>query len=163
MEQIKQTVEDGSVQVSEMVAAIVGTQTQEIDSYVDQVRTLFLSNCDIPDADLDKIILQIPVLIFHLIRVLQEIDIRKGVASESAKFSEHEALMEATGTVSEKQAKASNATIKNRIVGLAYKSASSLIQAKINAAMEILSSAKKVQQRRLEEMRLTKLGANAVG
>ena len=68
-----------------------------------------------------------------------------------------------TGTVAEKQAKASNSAIKERAVQLAYKVASSMVQSKVNSAMEILSSAKKVQQRRLEEMKLTKMAGNSVG
>lgn len=163
MQDIMQNVEDGSSQVQEMVDTIISDSTKEIDDYITNVRTLFLGSSDIADSDLDKIILQIPVCIYHLTKILQEIDIRKGVSAENAKFYENEALLNATGTVVEKQAKATNSTIKNRVVSLAYKSATSLIQAKMNGAMEILGSAKRVQQRRLEEMKLTKMAGNSIG
>ena len=158
---IRMSVENGSLQVSQMVDSIIGTNSVEIDQYIDQVRTSFLNDSQILDDDLDKIILKIPVYIYYLTQVLQEIDIRKGVSAENAKYSENEILLQSTGTVAEKQAKAINATVNNRVVQLAYKTASSKIQAKMNGAMEILSSAKKVQQRRLEEMKLTKMAGNA--
>lgn len=162
MQELLTGVENGSKQVQDMVDTIIGDSTKEIDNYIDNVRNLFLTSPDMADSELDKIILQIPVYIYHLTRILQEIDVRKGVSAENAKFYENEALLQATGTVAEKQAKATNTTIKNRIVSLAYKSATSLVQAKMNGAMEILGSAKKVQQRRLEEMKLTKMAANSV-
>lgn len=162
MNEIVQGVETGSEQVNEMVRTIVGNSTQQIDEFIDKVKSLFLSSNGLNDGELDRIMLEIPVHIYYLCSVLQDIDVKKGVALENAKFYENEQLLVATGTVAEKQAKATNSTIKNRVVALAFKSATSLIQAKINGAMEILSSAKKVQQRRLEEMKLTKLAGNSV-
>ena len=163
LNEIRNTVETGSIQVKEMVESIIGTTCSEIDSYIVNVRNSFLNADQISDEDLDKIILKIPVYIYYLTQVLQEIDIRKGISAENAKFNENEALLQSVGTVAEKQAKATNATVNDRIVQLAYKSASSTIQAKMNGAMEILGSAKKVQQRRLEELKLTKLAGNSVG
>ncbi len=160
---IKESVESGSLQVADMVNSIIGTNSQEIDEYIDKVRHSFLNDSQLLDGDLDKIILKIPVYIYYLTQVLQEIDIRKGIAAENAQYVENETLINSTGTVAEKQAKAQNATVNNRVVQLAYKNASGKIQAKINAAMEILNSAKRVQQRRLEEMKLTKAAGNAVG
>ena len=163
LNEIRSTVENGSLQVKEMVDNIIGSACSEIDSYVINVRNSFLNADKISDEDLDKIILKIPVYIYYLTQILQEIDIRKGISAENAKYNENEALLQSTGTVAEKQAKATNSTVNDRVVQLAYKSASATIQAKMNGAMEILSSAKKVQQRRLEELKLTKMAGNSVG
>lgn len=162
LDNIKTSVESGSIQVSQMVDSIIGNNSTEIDEYINFVRNLFLNSSQILDDDLDKIILKIPVYIYYLTQILQEIDIRKGVSAENAKYTENEVLLQSTGTVAEKQAKATNATVNNRVVQLAYKTASAKIQAKMNGALEILNSAKKVQQRRLEEMKLTKQAGNAV-
>lgn len=162
MEKILNEVESSSAQVHDMVRSIVNNNTNELDVYIDSIRELFLSDKPIPDGDLDKIILKIPTYIYYLTQVQQQIDIRKGVSAESAKYTENQCLLGATGTVVEKQAKAANDTINNRVVQLAYKTASALIQSKVNGAMEILASAKRVQQRRLEEMRLTKTAGDSV-
>ena len=163
LQNIRESVESGSLQVADMVNSIIGNNSQEIDDYINIVRHSFLNDSQILDGDLDKIILKIPVYIYYLTQVLQEIDIRKGISAENAQYVENETLINSTGTVAEKQAKAQNATVNNRVVQLAYKNAAGKIQAKINAAMEILNSAKRVQQRRLEEMKLTKAAGNAVG
>ena len=155
-------VESSSVQVKEMVDHIIGDTTNDIDNYVDGIKSVFLNN-NVSDADLDKIILQIPVYIYYLTTIIQDLEVKKGISNETAKFKENESLLMVTGTVAEKQAKASNSAIKERAVQLAYKVASSMVQSKVNSAMEILSSAKKVQQRRLEEMKLTKMAGNSVG
>lgn len=160
--ELKAETERNSQQVNEMVAEILSNKTTELDSYIENVRTLFLNVDKIMDEDLDKIILQIPVYIYYLIHIIQDIEVHKGISAESSKYKENQALLEATGTVVEKQSKASNAVIQDRIVQLAYKTASATLQAKMNAAMEILSSAKKVQQRRLEEMKLTKTAGSSV-
>ena len=52
---------------------------------------------------------------------------KKGISAENAKYFENDSLLGATGTVAEKQAKASNASIKDRVAQLAYKNASSII------------------------------------
>lgn len=160
--ELKAETERNSQQVNQMVAEILSDKTVELDNYIENVRTLFLNVDKIPDGDLDKIILQIPVYIYYLIHVIQDIEVHKGVSAESSKYKENQALLEATGTVAEKQSKASNAVVQDRIVQLAYKTASATLQAKMNGAMEILSSAKKVQQRRLEEMKLTKAAGSSV-
>lgn len=162
MEQLNK-VESNSIQINDMVKTIISDSTVEIDNYIDKVRDCFLSEKELLDGDLDKIILQIPVYIYYLTNILQQLDVKKGIASEQAKYYENEALLNATGTVAEKQAKSENATIKDRMIQLSYKSAVSVVQGKINGAMEILSSAKKVQQRRLLEMQLTKAAGSSVG
>lgn len=160
--EIKNEIESNSKQVYDMVNNIVGDKALDLDNYIEQVKIKFLQVDKVSDEDLNKIILQIPTHIYYLTTVLQDIDVRKGVSAESAKYKENESLLQVTGTVAEKQAKAANSTINDRIVQLAYKSSSSLIQSKINGAMEILSSAKQVQKQRLKEMELAKMAGNSV-
>ena len=162
MDECLNKIEVNSKQIEDIVNNIIGDSTSQLDEYINTVKSL-ISNTDyIKDSDLDRIVLDIPVFLYYAVKIAQELDIKKGLSLEEAKYSENDALLNATGTVSEKQAKAANASIKNRIVQLAYKTASSTIQNKINITLEILNSAKKVQQRRLEEMRLTKIAGNSV-
>jgi hypothetical protein len=158
-----QKVEQSGQQVDQMVAAIIGDTTKELDAYLDIVRQCFLTNVEILDDDLDRIVLRIPVYLYPLIVLAQQIEIRKGLAKEQATFAENEALLTVTGTVQEKKAKAENQTAEGRITQLAYTTASSVIQRKIEGAMAILDSTKKVQQRRLKEKALTNVAGNSVG
>lgn len=163
LQEVKQSIETQSLQIKEMVNNIIGNSTSEIDKFIDNIKNIFLDSSQIQDGDLDKVILSIPVQIYYLTQILQDIDIKKGMSAESSKYVQNNCLINSTGTVAEKQAKSENESFRDRIVHLAYKNAASLIQAKINVAMEVLASAKKVQQRRLEEMKLTNVASKSVG
>lgn len=162
MELAKKRVDENSIQVQDMVNSIIGDKTTEIDTYMATVRTLFLNDAEIPNEDLDRIILRLPVFIYYLNSLLQEIDIRKGVSAEQARYVENEFLLTATGTVAEKQAIAENKSLTSRIVQIAYKSAVAIIQGKISGAAEILSSAKRVQRRRMDEANFSRMVGGSV-
>lgn len=156
-------VENSSVQVNEMVDSILGDSLKDIDTYMDRVKTIFIDNQEIIDQDLDRIILQIPVYIYNLVVLAQQIEMKKGLSKEHAKYAQNEAMLNATGTVADKTAKAEIATTEDRITMLAYTTASNIVGNKIDRAMAILDSAKRVQQRKLAEMKLTGMSVNAVG
>lgn len=156
-------VENSSIEVNDMVNTILGTSLNEIDNYMETVRACFLNNPDILDRDLDKIILQIPVYIYNLVVLAKEIEMKKGLSKEHAKFAQNEALLNATGTVADKTARAENQTVGDRITIQAYTMAASIVSGKIDGAMAILDSAKKVQQRRIMEMKLSGAAGSAVG
>lgn len=156
-------VESSSIQVDEMVNSILGDSLKEIDDYMNKVKIIFIDNQEILDQDLDRIILQIPVYIYNLVVLAQQIEMKKGLSKEHAKYAQNEALLNATGTVADKTAKAEIATAEDRITMLAYTTAANIVGNKIDRAMAILDSAKKVQQRKLAEMKLTGLSVNAVG
>ena len=156
-------VENSAVQVNEMVDTILGESLVEIDTYLDKAREIFNKGDEILSQDLDRMILQIPVYIYNLIVLAQQIEMKKGIAKEHAKYAENEALLNATGTVAEKQAKAELATVSDRITQTAYLTASSIVTRKIDGAMAILDSCKKVVQRRTAELKLTAQAGSAVG
>ena len=156
-------VENSSVQINEMVDLIIGDNLKEIDDYMEKVKTVFIDNQEILDGDLDKIILRIPVYIYNLVVIAQQIEMKKGLSKEHAKYSQNEAMLNSTGTVAEKQAKAENASVDDRLTMLAYTNAASIVSNKIDRAMTILDSAKKVQARKLAELKLTGQASNAIG
>lgn len=162
MEQLNK-VENSSVHVNEMVSSILGDSLNEIDTYMDKVKTIFIDNQEIIDQDLDRIILQIPVYIYNLVVLAQQIEMKKGLSKEHAKYAQNEALLNAQGTVADKTAKAEIATTEDRITMLAYTTAANIVGNKIDRAMAVLDSAKRVQQRKLAEMKLTGMSVNAVG
>ena len=88
---------------------------------------------------------------------------KRGISKEHAKYAENEALLNAVGTVNDKKAIAENKTVQDRITQNAYSTAASIVKSKIDGAMAILDSAKKVQQRRIAEMKLTGAAGNSVG
>lgn len=156
-----QKVEDNAKQIDEMAAMIIGNTTVELDNYIAIVRNCFLKESEILDDDLNKILLRIPTLTYHLIVLAQQLEMRKGLTKEQCKYTMNEALLSATGTVAEKQAKAENAAISDKLSQLAYTTAASIVSSKIDGAMAIYDAAKRVQQQRTKERVLTNLAGNA--
>ena len=156
-----QKVEETSKQVDEMVAAIIGDRLDSINTYIADVRNLYLTGKEILDDDLAKISLRIPTLLYDIIEYAQKIEMRKGVASEQAKYALNEAQLHATGTVGDKKAIAENMTAKERVKELAYKTAAAIVQKTIDGASAILDSTKKIQQTRLKEKQLSLMAGSS--
>ena len=158
-----QKVEDSSTQVNEMVNLILGDSLNELDGYMERIRGIFINNQEILDQDLNRIILEIPTYVYNLIVLMQQIEMKKGLSKEHAKYAQNEALLNAQGTVADKTAKAENATVQDRITMAAYNMASSIVTKKVEGALAILDSAKKVQTARSKEKALTAAATNSVG
>lgn len=154
-EEIIEAVKFGSTQVQEMIDSLVANVMAPLDDYIEIVRNLFLDERELTNQEVDHIIVRIACLMYPLLTIQQTMDVHKSIATEEATYHENANLLSSSGTVAVKQANAINASIRHRVVALAYKSASALIQSKISGAKEILSAAKAVQKRRLEEMKLT--------
>lgn len=146
--------EANSVLVAEVVKEILGDKLSAFDEFMAQVRATFVGNKEILDADLNRIVLQIPTYCFDLIELDKFLEMKKGLSKEQTKFATNEALLTATGTVAEKQAKADNAVAKEKLEQLAYHTASSIISSKLDGALAIWDAAKKVQAMRAKEMAL---------
>ena len=162
MEQLNK-VENTSKNIQEMVDEILGDSLKELDDYIALVRKIFIESPELIDGDLDKILLSIPTYTYYVLEIAQRLEMRKGVSKEHASFAKNEAMLNATGTVADKTAKAENQTAEDRLVQIAYNTASALVKSKLDGAMAILDSAKKVQARKLAEMRLTGQAGSAVG
>lgn len=162
MEQVDKINSNGN-ELDEVVKNLLGDNLASLDQYISQVRACFMSGQEILDGDLEKIILQIPVYIYNVIDFSQQMEMRKGIASEQATVAENEQLLNATGTVQEKKAKAENATVRDRFIEMAYKTAASIISRKIDGAIDILNSARKIQASRQKERYLTEAAGNGVG
>lgn len=161
MEQL-QKVETSSAQVEEMVQALLGTRLNALDQYMEQVRICFNNGDELLDDALNKISLQLPTYLYDLIMFAQQLEMKKGVANETSKYAKNEALLNATGTVADKTAIAENSTIQDRINELAYKTASAIVQKKLDGVITMLDSVKKVRQAREKERSLTNLAGSSV-
>lgn len=150
-------------EVDQMVDTILGDSYKDFDAYMATVTSLFIGNKEILTADLNRIIGETTSRMWGLIPITQMIEMRKGAAKEQASYELNEALLKATGkTVSEKQAQAENQTLANRVEQLAYTTANSIVQAKVNAAKEIVYAAKKILDARMAEADLTRCQGSSV-
>lgn len=158
-----QKVEASTQKVEEMVKEILKDELQGLDAYVSQVSVFIQSNPQIPDEDLNLILLNLPTYLYRLTEVAQRIEMQKGLSGEHAKYTKNDALLNATGTVADKTATAENAGASDRIVQLAYKMAADTVQSKIDIVMTMISAVKCVIQTRNKEKALTSVAGSSVG
>lgn len=138
-----------------IVAGIIGDRMAQLDNCMSVISESLSQEKDLTDYELDKILLRLPLYVYNISEFVQELEIRCGVASATQNEDEANATLNSTGTVVEKKAKSDLAGIESGLVVSAYKSALTLVKSKISAAFELLASAKKVQTRRMEELRNT--------
>lgn len=163
MENILNEVENNGKIVDDIVKDIIKDTTEPLDNYVETVKQCFANQVEILDNDLRAIMMEIPKLTYGLIVLMQQIEARKGLAKEQAVYAKNDALLQATGTVQQKEAHAENQTASNRLVQIAYNTAASILSKKVEAAMSLADSAKRVLSSRDKEKALTGLAGNSVG
>lgn len=148
--------------VQQIVTDTLQGATDEVDNYISYVKQTFSNKQDaISDEELNSIVLNLPIFLFHLNTVLQRCDLKKGLAEEAQNQKRAVATLNAVGTVQEKAAKADQQCAEAIIVARTYKNICSLLQGKIASVTEILASAKKVQSRRITEMQIQQQARNS--
>lgn len=156
-------IENNAKQLNEIVTQLLGDSLDDLDNYIDSVRKVLAAGNEILDTDLARIIEDIPVKLYGLIMLSAQIEMKKGIAKESAKYAQNDALVNATGTVADKSAKAENATAEDRLLMLAYNTASSIVTKKYEGAEAILESCKLIQRKKIAEIKLTGTVGSGVG
>lgn len=157
-----ETIENHSNQLNEIVAQLLGDRLSDLDNYMDKVREILSVNQEILDVDLARMIELIPIKLWDLTTLSAQIEMKKGVAKEVAKFSQNDSLLQATGTVADKSAKAENATAEDRLLMLAYNTAASIVAKKQAGAEALLDSLRLIQRKRIAEIKLTGVAGSSV-
>lgn len=157
-----ESIENNAKQINEIVEQLVGDNLVDLDNYIAKVRNILAAGQEILDVDLARIIEEIPVKCYHLIEISTQIEMKKGVAKETAKYAQNDALLNATGTVADKSAKAENATAEDRLLMLAYNTAAALVAKKQAGAEAILESCRLIQRKKIAEMKLTGAAGSGV-
>lgn len=150
-----------AAELDDIVNRLVTQCCKELDDYVSYVKELLDDERNpISDSELDDFILTIPTLLYFVGAAQENLGIREDVAKMIEAQKYHEALIETSGTVANKQAMAKLATQDNTMVVIVYQRATKQIKSRIDAAYEVLQSAKKVLSRRISELELSKTNPN---
>lgn len=143
--------------VTQMVDGIVEEYCRHLDNYMKQINDALLNPKDgtLSDFELDQIILNIPAMVYFTSNALESLgvleDVSKAVRSEV--YNKVRDLSE--GTVADKDSLAELASQPETIIYIVHQRAYKKVKARIDAAYEMLNSAKKVLGRRVAEMQLS--------
>lgn len=152
----KEEVSATTIQVNEMVDEIVKHYCEGTDELMAKIKDILFAENDneLSNAELDSIVLKIPVLVYFASAGQEYVGLQEDVAkfARQLEFSKH--FNQAAGTVADKTNYAETKANEEEVVRVVYSRAYKIIRGKMEMALELLQSAKKVISRRMGETQI---------
>jgi len=159
IQKVREQVDLDSGQLMRIVNDIIRPYTEDLDNYVDFVKSV-ITNYDNPPTpqELDDFIMNLSVYIYYASGMQEQLGIKDDIAKALYKEMYHSSRDSLDkGTVADKDSLAELASQSEYLTSTIYKRAYSVVKAKVAAAQEILSSVKKIISRRMAEMEITRI------
>jgi hypothetical protein len=156
---VRDKVEIDSKKLEEIVDEIIRPYCEDLDKYVDFVRTILKDGENPPTAqELDDFCLNLSVYIYYASGMQEQLGIKDDIAKALYRemYNNCRDSIE-KGTVADKDSLAELASQQEYLTSVLYKRAYSIVKAKVSSAQEILASVKKIISRRVSEMELTRM------
>lgn len=152
----KEEVSTTTIQVNEMVDEIVKHYCEGTDELMAKIKDILFAENDneLSNTELDSIVLKIPVLVYFASAGQEYVGLQEDVAkfARQLEFSKH--FNRAAGTVADKTNYAETKANEEEVVRVVYSRAYKIIRGKMEMALELLQSAKKVISRRMGETQI---------
>ena len=162
LNEIKLHVENSSKTIDEIVNEIVKPYCRDLDNYVEFVRDC-LKGGDRPvsNQELEDFCMNLSTYIYFASGSVETLGIRDDISKAVWKEMYHSTRRNTlSGTVADKDSVAELASQQEQLTNICYNRAYKIMKAKVDSAQELLQSAKKTLSHRMQEMELTKIGAN---
>lgn len=149
-----------SSKIEEIVNAIIQPYCEELDKYVDFIKSILKDGENPPTSqELDDFCMNLSTYIYYAGSMQERLGIKDDIARAIYKEMYHSCRDSIEkGTVADKDSLAELASQQEALVSMAYKRAYGIMKIKVSAAQEILASCKKVLSRRMAEAELTHIG-----
>lgn len=142
--------------IDKIVTSIVAKYCSELDDFVNKAYKL-LSNkeVDVPDVDIEYMTLQLPCLMYFASNSLEDLGIREDIARRVEKEIYNNTILSVEGRVSEKESAAQIAIQKDALVTSINSRAYRKVKSRVELALEMLGSLKKVLANRISNRELS--------
>ena len=159
---IKDKVEESSKTIDKIVNDIIRPYCKDLDKYISFIKECLADGENPPTtAELDDFVMNLASYIYFASGACEQLGIRDDISKAVYKEMYHSKRSEINhGTVADKDSIAELESLQEQITNIAYNRAYKTMKAKVDNAQELLSSCKKVLSHRLQEMELTRIGAN---
>lgn len=141
--------------INENVNEIVRGVTQELDDYINGLPK---NMANLPDDELEGIIMEIPLLLYWVNSNLEKIGAKEDVAQSLKNKVFRESFLSGEGSVSLKKVRAEEESYKQELVEIIYSNAYKTIKNKTEMAFEMMQSAKKIMNIRVAEFGVSNVG-----
>lgn len=161
-DEIQNKVNSDSEKIEEIVQAIIQPYCEELDRYVDFIKSILKDGENPPTAlELDDFCLNLSVDLYYAGGMQERLGIKDDIARAIYKEMYHTQRDSIEkGTVADKDSLAELASQQEALISMAYKRAYGIMKMKVSAAQDILASCKKIISRRMAESELTRIGGN---
>lgn len=152
-------VKEESTPVIQLSNQLIEDFSNDLDSAISELNMIMESigeNSieDIPDTQIEYYCVKIPALMYYAGQRVEELGMQADLAANDNKFALNEALLNVSGTVPEKKARAEKLTEDKALVAAIYKRAYNTLKVKLEMAEKIYSGLKKSLSKRIAEVDL---------
>lgn len=159
----KEIIEEKSLLLDKWVNELVEKYSQDLDKYIDFVKKILSDPKNPPsDIELDDFILNIPTFMYYVGSYAEFIGIRDDMSKIIKEEMYSNVLIMSEGTVQDKKAEAVIEVVAEDIMNVVYKRAYKILSSKLNIALELIQSIKKVISRRMQERELSRTQNNSI-
>lgn len=153
---IKTRVEAYSRDIDSLVETLVRKYAKDLDDFIDETKSLLDEREDLTDADIEKIVLKVPIFLYYAGSGLETL----GIESDQAKAVKldvfNDAYLKAAGTIQDKTKRAELETMSEYVVEIAFQRAYKKLKTKVEMAVHVFSGAKKVLSKRMQDIDISK-------
>lgn len=149
LKQHQKKVDEYSDIIEGMVERCLRPYCKGLDDYVSYITSLINENKDIPDIELEDIIIKLPQLIYWASEGVEQLGIKEDIAKSLKSDGFIRAYQDKQGSVSQKNLQASLEVIVEEYTQLIYSHAAKQIKIKITYATELLQCVKKIYSGRI--------------
>jgi len=144
-------VEKNSEIIDEVVNELVNRYCKELDELIDNVNETLETYGDIEKFELDIFIIKLPLQLYYISEAQESLGIKEDTAKAIRQVLFNQARDKAVGTIADKDATAERAVEQETLASIAFSRASKKMKHRVEAALELLNSLKKVVSRRMSE------------
>lgn len=155
---IMSRVENNAKVIDDVVTGIIHPYCKDLDRYVEFVSKCLKDGENPPTTtELEDFCMNLSALIYFASGMCENLGVRDDISKALWKESYNNARDEQKGTVADKNSQAELMSQQEQLTNICFNRAYKTMKAKVDAAQELLSSAKKVLTHRMNEENLTHL------
>lgn len=158
--EIQDNVENNSLQIEDIVNAVVAKYTDKLDEYMENIhRVLTVEKDELTETELNKILITLCAHSYFINTKQELLGIRADISKmvRDTKYSNEYII--STGTVANRQMLSELAVKEEDVVSVVYDRAYKILKNKSNVVSQTIDSIKKILTVRMSMMELTHKGA----
>ncbi|WP_304393287.1 hypothetical protein [uncultured Clostridium sp.] len=159
--QVSGKIEERSQPIQEVVEGIVKKYCKDLDRIMETIKKWLADESDaLNDQELEDLMIRIPLFLYDVCSSQELVGLQSSIADQVHKEAYSEAFRIARGTIADKNSVADLNTRSEQLEKIIYERAYKGIKLKIEMAVEMLASIKKVQSARMQQYDMGKFASN---